>query len=120
MRNNLPGAAKYVRRLTTPQPCSVTNCGERLGREDKQNGPAHYHTASGLSFCMSHRQRYLLVELAQRLFRDGYMTCVEAVKPLALREWIALATSGDDEAVNQRLEAHKDDCARWKIDESIL
>jgi len=69
---------------------------------------------------MTHRERYLLVELAQRLFSDGYMTNQEDVKQSTLREWIVLALSGDGEVVSQRLEAHKDDCVRFHIDEAML
>lgn len=113
MRRELPGAAKYAgRRLIVPQPCSVQGCDEP--------GHASYRTATGHQFCMSHRQRYQLVELAQRLYNDGYMTNQQVVKQSALQEWINLAISGDDETVSQRLEDHKGDLVKWKIDESIL
>lgn len=112
MRRELPGTAKYYRPLIVSLPCSVQECIE----------PAHasYRTATGHLFCMSHRQRYQLVELAQRLFQDGYMTNQGDVKQSVLHEWIDLALSGDGETVKLRLEAHRDDLVRWKIDESIL
>ena len=115
MSRVLPGSAKYAarrQRLTTPQPCSVNACIE----------PAHatYRTATGHQFCMSHRQRYQLVELAQRLFSDGYMTNQDDVKQSRLHGWIDLAFSGDDEAVKQRLEVHSDDLSRFHIDERVL
>lgn len=112
MRRELPGSAKYYKRLTTHRICSVQNCSE----------PIHinYRTATGHAFCMSHRQRYQLVELAQRLCKDGYLTCVDAVKQSALQQWINLAISGDGEIVKQRLEVHKDDLVKWHIDERML
>lgn len=115
MRSNLPGAAKYAsrrRRLTVPQPCSVQSC----------DGPAHakYKTATGHQFCMSHRQRYLLLLLAQHLCNDGWMTNQETVKQSEMQIWIDLAIDGDDQSVEQHMKTHKDDLAKWKIDESIL
>lgn len=113
MRRELPGAAKYAgRRIVYPQPCSVNGC----------DGPAHasYRTATGHQFCMSHRQRYLLLLLAQRLCDDGWLTNQEDVKQSEMRIWIDLAISGDDEAVKQRLEAHKDDLVKWQIDDHML
>lgn len=113
MRRELPGAAKYaLRRLVVPQPCSVQSCIQ----------PAHatYRTASGYQFCMTHRQRYLLLLLAQRLCNDGWMTNQEAVKQSEMRIWIDLAIDGDDQSVEQHLKVHSADLAKWKIDERLL
>jgi len=96
MRRELPGTAKYYRPLVAPLPCSVDGCNE----------PAHasYRTATGLSFCMSHRTRYQLVELAQRFYPE-HMTSRKTVKQSPLQQWIDLAITGDDETIQRCMEA---------------
>lgn len=114
MSRSLPGAAKYAsrrQRLVAPLPCSVQSCVD----------PAHtpYRTALGYSFCMTHKRRYLLLLLAQCLYPDC-MTTRDTVNASELRIWIGIAIDGNDQSVEQHLQVHSSDLARFCIDERVL